>query len=77
LRALFNHRRAREASILERLAAGDATIAEIVARIYAGLDPRLEHAAGMNVLAHLIDLVARGHVAADGPSTLAARYRRV
>lgn len=77
LRALLNHRRAREASILERLAAGDATIAEIVARIYAGLDPRLEHAAGMNVFAHVIDLIERGHVATDGPSTLAARYWRV
>lgn len=77
LRALFNHRRAREASILERLDAGDATIAEIVARIYVGLDPGLRHAAGMNVLAHLIDLGERGRVAADGPSTLTARYRRV
>ncbi len=76
LRALLNHRRAREASILERLAAGDETIADIVARIYAGVDPRLHRAAGMTVLAHLIDLIARGDVAANGPPTPTARYWR-
>ena len=77
LRALVNHRRAREASILDRLAAGDETITDIVARIYAGVDPRLHHAAGMTVLAHLIDLIERRNVSADGPATLTARYWRV
>jgi hypothetical protein len=34
--------------------------------MYAGLDPRLEKAAGLNVLAHLIDLDRRGRVRAEG-----------
>ena len=46
----------------------------IVARIYDGLDPRLTNAAGLSVLAHLEDLVARGRVCADGPATLTAIY---
>ena len=45
------------------------------ARVYAGLDPRLVAAAGRSVLAHLIELVEEGRVAADGPPRLGARYR--
>ena len=76
LRALAHHRRAREHSILNRIAAGDATIAAMVEKIYEGLDSRLTKAAGLSVLAHLEDLVARGVVTADGPATLDARYAR-
>ena len=74
LRALAHHRRAREHSILSRIAAGDGTIAQMVAKIYEGLDPRLTKAAGLSVLAHLEDLTARGVVKADGPASLDARY---
>ena len=74
LRALYNHRRAREASILQRVADGDHSIGEIVNRIYAGLDPRLHGAAAMTVLAHLEDLVERNLVFCEGPSTITARY---
>ncbi len=74
LRALYNHRRAREASILQRLSEGDDTIRQIVARIYAGVDPRLHGAAAMTVFAHLEDLVERGLAFCDGPPTLTARY---
>jgi glyoxylase-like metal-dependent hydrolase (beta-lactamase superfamily II) len=75
VRALIHHRRQREASILNRLAAGDRTITEMVAAIYQGLQPALRRAAGLSVFAHLEDLVARGLVAADGPPTLEAGYR--
>lgn len=77
LRALIHHRRAREAAILQRLEAGDETIAAIVARIYESIDPRLHGAAAMNVLAHLEDLVERGLAASDGSPRLYGRYARI
>jgi glyoxylase-like metal-dependent hydrolase (beta-lactamase superfamily II) len=77
VRALLGHRRQREGAILARVEAGHATIPEIVAQIYVGLDPRLVGAAGLSTLAHLEDLMARGLVArAEGPAG-AASYRRV
>jgi glyoxylase-like metal-dependent hydrolase (beta-lactamase superfamily II) len=75
VRALINHRRLRESSIVGRLAAGDRTIPEIVAAIYQGLDPALVGAAGLSVFAHLEDLVARGVVATDGAPSLTGEYR--
>lgn len=76
LRALTHHRRAREAAILQRLDAGDATIAAMVANIYEGVDVRLHGAAAMTVFAHLEDLIARGLARSDGPATLNGRYLR-
>ena len=75
LRALAHHRRQREASILNRLSAGDRTIGAMVAAIYQGLAPGLQGAAGLSVFAHLEDLVARGVVATEGPPTLGSNYR--
>jgi glyoxylase-like metal-dependent hydrolase (beta-lactamase superfamily II) len=76
VRALIHHRRQREASILNRLAAGDRTIPEMVTAIYQGLQPALRRAAELSVFAHLEDLVARGVVAVvDGAPTLEADYR--
>jgi len=77
VRALAHHRRQREVSILNRLAAGDRTVPEMVSAIYEGLAPGLQGAAGLSVLAHLEDLVGRGVVATDGAPTLAGHYRRV
>jgi len=77
LRALLHHRRQREAAILERLEAGDETIAAMVARIYDGFDSHLQRAAALSVLAHLEDLIERGLASADGPPRLEARYFRV
>jgi glyoxylase-like metal-dependent hydrolase (beta-lactamase superfamily II) len=71
----IRHRRAREASLLARLAAGEADIPALVEAVYVGLDPRLARAAGLSVLAHLEDLVARGLVATDGAPALGSRYR--
>ena len=73
--AYILHRKAREASILNRLQKGESDIPTLVSAIYANLDPRLLKAAGMSVLAHLEDLVARGAVATDGPASIAGRYR--
>jgi glyoxylase-like metal-dependent hydrolase (beta-lactamase superfamily II) len=71
------HRKAREASILHRLGKGEADIPTIVRASYIGLDPRLTRAAGLSVLAHLEDLVARGRVATDGVPSIDGRYRLV
>jgi glyoxylase-like metal-dependent hydrolase (beta-lactamase superfamily II) len=75
VQAFIAHRRERAAAILDRVAQGDAAIPAIVARVYAGLDPRLRGAAARSVLAHLVELVETGKVACDGPPTLDARYR--
>jgi glyoxylase-like metal-dependent hydrolase (beta-lactamase superfamily II) len=69
------HRKAREASILHRLAKGETDIPTIVRAIYIGLDPRLSGAAGLSVLAHLEDLVARGLVATEGDPVIGGSYR--
>ncbi|RUW16579.1 hypothetical protein EOA34_35490, partial [Mesorhizobium sp. M4B.F.Ca.ET.013.02.1.1] len=53
-----------------RQAGGDRTIKEMVATIYRDTDPRLHGAAGLSVLAHLEDLVARGLVATDGDAAI-------
>ena len=72
---LIRHRQAREASILHRLAKGEADIPTLVRAIYIGIDPRLTGAAGYSVLAHLEDLVARGVVATDGDPVIGGNYR--
>lgn len=72
---LIRHRKAREASILHRLAKGAADIPTIVRASYIGIDPRLVNAAGYSVLAHLEDLVARNIVATDGDPTIDGTYR--
>lgn len=75
VQAYIRHRRAREAAILDRLAAGEADIPSLVSGIYVGLDPRLTRAAGLSVLAHLEDLVARGRVVTEGMPAAGGRYR--
>ena len=75
LRATRSHRRMREKAILERIGAGDESIAEIVKVLYRTTDTRLHGAAALSVLAHLEDLVGRGLVQTDGPPLLNNRYR--
>ena len=75
VRFLIRHRKAREASILHRLAKGAADIPMLVRAIYIGIDPRLVTAAGYSVLAHLEDLVGRGVVATDGDPVIGGTYR--
>ena len=76
VKALVLHRQMREAAILRRVAAGDGTVPALVASLYRDLAPSLRAAAGLSVLAHLVDLAADGQVAADGPATLRATYAR-
>jgi glyoxylase-like metal-dependent hydrolase (beta-lactamase superfamily II) len=71
----IRHRQGREASILHRLGKGAADIPTLVRAIYIGLDPRLARAAGLSVLAHLEDMVARGVVATEGVPSVAGTYR--
>jgi glyoxylase-like metal-dependent hydrolase (beta-lactamase superfamily II) len=69
------HRMAREDSILHRLSKGPSDIPSIVRASYIGIDPRLVGAAGLSVLAHLEDLVARGVVETDGAPSVGGIYR--
>src|SRR3546814_16696474 len=57
---ILGHRRQRERQILRELEKGTAVIPVMVGHMYKDLDPRLTGAAGRSVLAHLIDLEARG-----------------
>lgn len=70
MRGLKTHRKMRERAILERIRAGDRTIGDMVKAIYRDTDPRLHGAAGLSVLAHLEDLVARGLVSTDGTQAI-------
>jgi glyoxylase-like metal-dependent hydrolase (beta-lactamase superfamily II) len=75
VQAFIAHRQERSAAIVKALAKGDATIPQIVARVYVGLDPKLTAAAGRSVYAHLVELVEQTRVICDGPPSLEARYR--
>ena len=66
VRGMIGHRMQRERQILRLLGEGKATISEIVAGAYPGLDPRLVPAAGGSVLAHLVDLQRRALVDTQG-----------
>jgi glyoxylase-like metal-dependent hydrolase (beta-lactamase superfamily II) len=74
VRALIHHRRQREASILNRLAAGDRSVTGIVDATYENLDPRLKRAAALSVLAHLEDLEASGRVRRSGDARIDAEW---
>lgn len=73
----IGHRKAREAAILRNLSPEPIDIPSLVQKIYVGLDPRLRGAAGLSVLAHLEDIVARGAAATDGEPSIAGRYRSI
>jgi glyoxylase-like metal-dependent hydrolase (beta-lactamase superfamily II) len=66
VRGLAGHRKQREGQILRLLGEGPAAIPAMVERMYVGLDPRLQGAAGRSALAHLFELRDRGVVGADG-----------
>ena len=71
VRGLAGHRKQRERQILKLLGEGESLIAEMVPKMYSGIDPQLYGAAGRSVLAHLIDLRDRGQVQGDAAWTLA------
>ncbi|MEM9104289.1 MAG: MBL fold metallo-hydrolase [Pseudomonadota bacterium] len=73
--ALKMHRLMREQAVLDRLKLGDRTIGDMVKEIYKDTDPRLHAAAGLSLLAHLEDLVARDEVETDGAPSIDGIYR--
>lgn len=68
VRGMLGHRKQRERQILRELERGTRVIPDMVQHMYKGLDPRLTGAAGRSVLAHLIDLEARGRVVREDES---------
>ncbi len=72
VRGLLAHRRMREEAIYERVRSGDRRVADIVARVYADVDPRLIGAAALSTLAHLEHLMDSGRILQDGPDYIVA-----
>ena len=66
VRGMIGHRKQREGQILRLLETGPMAVPDMVARMYAGIDPRLFPAAERSVLAHLHDLRTRGLARDDG-----------
>lgn len=76
IRALRDHRLAREREVLAGVAAGSETLPALLAQVYADLDPRMHPAAARNLLAHLIDLHHRGLLHLDLGNPDGPRIRR-
>lgn len=70
VKGMIAHRRQRETQILAQLEGGPRAIPAMVEQMYAAIDKRLWPAAGRSVLAHLIDLEARGRVCRAGEDWL-------
>jgi glyoxylase-like metal-dependent hydrolase (beta-lactamase superfamily II) len=66
VRQLIEHRRMREAQILEALRAGAGSAADLVPRLYPDIAPALHKAAAQQVRAHLLHLGEKGAVLRDG-----------
>lgn len=66
VRGLAGHRKQREGQIMRLLERNVGVVEDMVQSMYVGIDPRLHFAAGLSVLAHLIDLRERGAVQQDG-----------
>ncbi|MFO1132287.1 MAG: MBL fold metallo-hydrolase [Hyphomicrobiales bacterium] len=60
VRGYLAHRRMREEAIRARVEQGARSVGEIVAAIYADVDPKLHGAAALSTTAHLDHLVAQG-----------------
>jgi len=67
VREIHRHRRQRTDQALEAIAAGVATIPEMVERIYTDVDPKLHGRAALSLRAHLDALVEEGKVAETEP----------
>ncbi|MEJ6401956.1 MBL fold metallo-hydrolase [Yoonia sp. 2307UL14-13] len=74
---LIGHRQQREVQIVAALGAGPLDVGELTRAVYADLAPGLLIAAERNIFAHLVDLVARGIVAAVPELRLTARFQQV
>ncbi|KCZ64788.1 MBL fold metallo-hydrolase [Hyphomonas atlantica] len=70
-----NHRRAREAAILDQMRSGQTSIPEMVKVMYADVDKRLHPAAAMSVLGHMIELIKTGvAVSPDDKPTVRSHF---
>ena len=70
-----NHRRAREAAILEHLRNGETSIPAMVEIMYADVEKRLHPAAAMSVLGHMVALIKAGVVRTDDAApTVRSRF---
>jgi glyoxylase-like metal-dependent hydrolase (beta-lactamase superfamily II) len=74
LRGLIGHRKMREASIVNALTENQATIPDLVDKLYIGLAPQLKGAAALSIFAHIEDLIERGVIATKGAASLKAQY---
>lgn len=75
VRALIEHRHARERQIEACLKHGRSTIPDMVAVIYSEVDKKLHPAASMSILAHLQHMVATNRVTTDGAPRAKSIYR--
>ena len=66
VRGMIGHRRQRERQIVRLLGEGPHRVAELVPRMYKGIEERLWTAAGQSVLAHLIELERQGRAVRVG-----------
>jgi glyoxylase-like metal-dependent hydrolase (beta-lactamase superfamily II) len=73
--AYVEHRQERIDQIVTALAAGPATVAELVPRLYADGDSRLWPAAARSMLAAMIHLTRQGRIAVDGRPEPETTYR--
>lgn len=73
---LIDHRRQREAQILDALGPTPQGIGTLTRRIYTDTPPALLPAAERNVFAHLIDLTERSLITATPRLTTTARFSR-
>ena len=69
IREIRSHRQQRTDQALEAIAAGVATIPEMVERIYADIDPKLHGPAAFSLRAHLDALVEEGKVKESAPGS--------
>jgi glyoxylase-like metal-dependent hydrolase (beta-lactamase superfamily II) len=74
VQAYIDHRRAREAQIIEQMRAGKTRIKDMVAVIYADVDKRLHPAACHSVLAHIVRLIELGQVHCEGVAGVDSQY---
>lgn len=74
IRALIEHRKAREAAILEQIKAGNGAIPSIVEALYQETPRALFPAAALSVFAHVTDMVSRNLIKSDHGVELNAFY---
>jgi glyoxylase-like metal-dependent hydrolase (beta-lactamase superfamily II) len=77
VRALIEHRHARERQVHACLAAGVHRIADMVPMMYCDLPERMFPAAARSVFATIIHMVEKGEVAHEGDLVAGAEYRLI